>query len=163
MGRWGILAMLAMLTTPILGLWMGVAGRGRARPPTCPPSTKNRPENARILIVGRVVWWGCWAMRAMREKKPQAMRAMGGRVGAPPPQTAPLSPYTRPVHAHPSGGRWWGLGVGIGAQYHDFFSACRPNFFFFRATRAPDHIRSADIFVIFFLTALTGFNAANGP
>jgi len=76
-------------------------------------------------------------MRPMREKKPQAMLAMGGRVGAPPPQTAPLSPYTRPVHTRHSGGCWWGLGVGIGAQYTGFFSACRPNFFFFSAKPGP--------------------------
>ena len=102
-------------------------------------------------------------MRPMREKKPQAMGAMGGRVGALPPQTAPLSPYTRSEHTRHSGGCWRRPGGRIGAQCNDFFSLAGPIFFFFCATRAPDHIRSADIFVIFFLTALTGFNAANGP
>ena len=132
-----MLAMLALLTTPIPGLRVGAAGRCRARPPTCPPSTESSPDSA--CFEGGFRGWtgGGSAMRPMREKKPQAMRAMGGRVGAPPPQTAPLSPYTRPVHTRHSGGCWWGLGVGIGAQYHDFFSACRPNFFFFFCEAGP--------------------------
>ena len=119
------------------GLWVGAAGRGWAEPDTCPPSTESSPDSA--CCEGGFGGWigGGSAMRPMREKKPQAMLAMGGRVGAPPPQTAPLSPYSRPVHAHPSGGRWWGLGVGIGAQYHDFFFACRPNFFFFFVRPVP--------------------------
>ena len=102
-------------------------------------------------------------MRAMREKKPQAMGAMGGGEGANPPQnrtTEPLRPprHTPAILAGAGGGRE----AKSGRSATIFFRLQAQFFFFFCATRAPDHIRSADIFPIFFLTALTGFNAANG-
>jgi len=145
-----MLAMLALMTTPIPGLRVGAAGRGWAEPHNSPPSTKSSPNPA--CFEGGFRGWtgGGSAMRPMREKKPQAMLAMGGRVGAPPPQTAPLSPYTRPVHTRHSGGCWWGLGVGIGAQYTGFFSACRPNFFFFFVRPAPLSTYARRIFSSFF-------------
>ena len=110
-------------------------------------------------------------MQAMREKKHRAMGAMGGRVGANPPQnrtTAPRYPprYTPAILAGAGGHSVVAGGpdrLAVPRFRQNFFRLRTQFFFFFSATRAPDHIRSADIFPIFFLTALTGFNAANGP
>ena len=155
--------MLAMLTA-FLGHFRGVAGHRWAIGSITLPNHHTSPQIAPFGRMWAGEWWGRWAMRPMREKKLRAMRAMGGRVGAPPPQTAPLSPYSRP-HTRPPF-RWALVGAGRGNRgaVHRFFLRLQAQFFFFFcATRAPDHIRSADIFVIFFLTALTGFNVANGP
>ena len=161
--------MLAM-EMPFFGHLRGVGGRCWAIGPITPQTTTRRPRSPDLAGCGLVGWWRGSAMQAMREKKLRAMRAMGGRVGAPPPKTAPLSPYTRP-DTHPpfwrvlEGAGWWPeaqTGSQCPGLGRVFFRLQAQFFFFFCETRPPVPIRSADIFPIFFLTALTGFNAANG-
>lgn len=110
-------------------------------------------------------------MQAMREKKHRAMGAMGGGEGANPPQnrtTAPRYPARHtPAILAGAGGGWVVAGgpdrLAVPRFDQCFFRLRAQFFFFFCETRPPVPIRSADIFPIFFLTALTGFNVANGP
>ena len=109
-------------------------------------------------------------MRPMREKKHRAMGAMGERVGANPPQnrtTAPRYPARHTPAILAGAGRGWVVAGGpdrlaVTRFGQNFFRLRAQFFFFFCETRPPVPIRSADIFPIFFLTALTAFNAANG-
>ena len=167
---WAMLAMLAMLTA-FFGHLRGVGGRCRAIGPIPPPNRPTSPQIAPLAGCGLMGWWRGSAMQGMREKKPQAMGAMCGGEGASPPQnrtTAPRYPARHtPAILAGAGGGWVVAGgpdrLAVSRFRLCFFRLRAQFFFFFCETRPPVPIRSADIFPIFFLTALTGFNAANGP
>ena len=136
--------MLAM-EMPFFGHLRGVGGRCWAIGPITPQTTTRRPRSPDLAGCGLVGWWRGSAMQAMREKKPQAMRAMGGGEGANPPQnrtTAPRYPPRRtPAILAGAGGGWVVAGgpdwLAVPRFGQSFFSLAGPIFFFFLRNPTP--------------------------
>ena len=151
-----ILSMLAM-EMPFFGHLSGVGGRWRAIGSITPQNTTRRPRSPPLAGCGLVGWWRGSAMQAMREKKPQAMGAMGGGEGANPPQNRTTAPLHRarctPAILAGAGGGWVVAGgpdrLAV-PRFGQTFFRLRAQFFFFSAKPDPLTAYARRIFSRFF-------------